>query len=69
MWYEWDMAKKGKSWVIGEGHNKFNPIHGADLAKVCADASAQEIDEIEVGGPDILTQREAAALEVSFDWC
>jgi uncharacterized protein YbjT (DUF2867 family) len=57
-----DMAKKGKSWVIGEGHNKFNPIHGADLAKVCAEAAAQENDEIEVGGPDILTQREAAAL-------
>jgi len=32
------MAKRGTVYLIGEGGRKINPIHGADLAKVCVDA-------------------------------
>ena len=42
-----------------------SPIHGRDLARVCVDASEGDAPEIEAGGPDILTQREAA--ELAFD--
>ena len=30
------MAKKGRVSLFGDGQNKINPIHGADLAEVCA---------------------------------
>ena len=32
------MAKSGRVYLIGDGYHKINPIHGADLAKVCVDA-------------------------------
>jgi len=32
------MAKSGRVYLIGDGENRRNPIHGADLAKVCVDA-------------------------------
>jgi uncharacterized protein YbjT (DUF2867 family) len=57
-----DMAKKGRSFLVGKGENHFNPIHGADLADVCVDALESEEVEIGAGGPDTLTQREAAEL-------
>ena len=57
-----DMAKKGRSFLVGKGENHFNPIHGADLAEVCVDALESEEVEIGAGGPDTLTQREAAEL-------
>ncbi len=31
----YDMAKKGRSFLVGEGTNKMNPIYGGDLAMVC----------------------------------
>jgi hypothetical protein len=37
-----------------------NPIHGRDLAEVCVDVSEGHEHEVEAGGPDIMTQREAA---------
>ena len=57
-----DMAKKGRSFLVGRGENRFNPIHGADLAEVCVDALESDEVEIGAGGPDTLTQREAAEL-------
>jgi len=57
-----DMAKKGRAFLVGEGSNKMSPIHGADLAAVCVDAIEGDALEVEAGGPDILTQREAAQL-------
>ena len=57
-----DMAKKGRSFLVGKGENHFNPIHGADLAEVCVDALESEEVEMGAGGPDTLTQREAAEL-------
>ena len=57
-----DMARRGRCWVFGDGTAKLNPIHGADLAEVCVDALVGDESEVQVGGPDILTQREIAAL-------
>ena len=58
----YDMAVKGRSYLVGDGSNKMNPIHGADLAAVCVDTLEGEQLEVEAGGPDIMTQREAAEL-------
>jgi uncharacterized protein YbjT (DUF2867 family) len=60
-----DMARKGRSFLVGAGENRFNPIHGADLAEVCVDAMESTEAEIGAGGPDTMTQRQAA--ELAFD--
>jgi uncharacterized protein YbjT (DUF2867 family) len=57
-----EMARRGRVWLIGSGESRVNPIHGADLAVSCADAIDGDQREIEVGGPEILTWREVAAL-------
>jgi len=57
-----NMAKKGRIYLIGSGDNKINPIHGADLAVTCVDALEVEREEIDVGGPQVLTYREIAKL-------
>jgi uncharacterized protein YbjT (DUF2867 family) len=57
-----DMARRGYSFVIGDGENRMNPIHGADVAHVCADALRSSERELGAGGPDVFTQREAAEL-------
>jgi len=57
-----DMARRGRSFLVGAGVNRFNPIHGADLAEVCVDAMASDQREIGAGGPDTMTQRQAAEL-------
>ncbi len=52
-------ARKGHVFLFGDGTNRFNPIHGADLARVSADAAEEEENrEIAVGGPDIYTYDE-----------
>ena len=52
-------ARKGHVFLFGDGTNRFNPIHGADLARVCVDAAEEEGNsEIAVGGPDIYTYDE-----------
>jgi uncharacterized protein YbjT (DUF2867 family) len=56
------MAKKGRVYLIGRGSNRVNPIHGADLAVSCVDALDGERQEVEVGGPEVLTYREIAEL-------
>ena len=57
-----EMARKRRAWLIGSGENRMNPIHGADLAKICVDAVEGEGKEIDVGGPQVFTWREAAML-------
>lgn len=61
----YDMAKKGRAFLVGKGENKMSPIHGQDLAMACVDITEGEQLEAEVGGPEIMTQREAALL--AFD--
>lgn len=59
------MALSGRVYLIGKGNNKINPIHGADLAKVCVDAVETSNSEISVGGPDVFTYKELAELAFS----
>ncbi len=60
-----DMAKKGRVYLLGAGNNKMSPIHGRDLARVCVETVQGNELEVEAGGPDTMTQREAA--ELAFD--
>lgn len=60
-----DMAKKGRAYLVGDGSNKMSPIHGRDLAEVCVDTAEGDELEVEAGGPDVMTQREA--VEMAFD--
>jgi uncharacterized protein YbjT (DUF2867 family) len=54
-----NFARKGHVFLFGDGSNRFNPIHGADLAKVCVDAAEDEGNkEVAAGGPDIFTYDE-----------
>jgi len=61
----YNMAKNGRIYLFGNGNLKANPIHGEDLAKVCASAIEGNNKEIEVGGPETLTQNEIA--KIAFD--
>jgi uncharacterized protein YbjT (DUF2867 family) len=58
------MAKKGTVNLFGDGGYKMNPIHGADLAKVCVNAIESDEKNIEVGGPEVFTHNEIA--EIAF---
>jgi uncharacterized protein YbjT (DUF2867 family) len=59
------MARSGRVYLFGDGSNRINPIHGADLAEVCADALAGSESQVDVGGPKVFTYREIA--ELAFD--
>ena len=59
------MARSGRVYLFGDGSNRINPIHGADLAEVCAEALVRPASEIDVGGPEVFTYREIA--ELAFD--
>ena len=58
----YEMARKGRVYLFGDGNSRINPIHGADLAVACADALEDARRAIDVGGPETLTWREVAAL-------
>ena len=55
-----NMAKRGRVYLFGHGEFRGNPIHGADLAKVCVDRLSSGKGEFDIGGPQILTQNEIA---------
>lgn len=57
-----NMARSGRVWLFGDGRHRLNPIHGADLAEAAADAIEAGRAWLDVGGPDIFTQSELAAL-------
>jgi len=57
-----NMAKKGKVSVFGDGLNKINPIHGADLAEACVNTINNSAKEINIGGPEIYTFNEIAEM-------
>jgi uncharacterized protein YbjT (DUF2867 family) len=60
-----NMAKRGRIYLFGNGELRVNPIHGEDLAVVCVDAIDRSEKEIEIGGPETLTQNEIAS--IAFD--
>jgi uncharacterized protein YbjT (DUF2867 family) len=53
-----NMARSGHMNLFGDGTNRFNPIHGADLAKVCVDSAENPEKELNVGGPEVYTYDE-----------
>ncbi|KAA9008874.1 SDR family oxidoreductase [Histidinibacterium aquaticum] len=55
-----EMARRGRVWLFGDGTQRFNPIHGADLAVAVADATDAGRGWAEIGGPDVMTQDEIA---------
>lgn len=59
------MARSGRVYLFGDGSRRINPIHGADLAEVCADALVSPESQIDIGGPEVFTYREIAGL--AFD--
>ncbi|MGQ4891486.1 MAG: SDR family oxidoreductase [Candidatus Njordarchaeia archaeon] len=59
------MAYKGRVYLFGSGENKINPIHGADLAKVCVDAADSKEREVPIGGPEVFKFVDIA--ELAFD--
>lgn len=57
------MAEKGRVYLFGTGDVKVNPIHGADLAKICVDAAITgPVQEINVGGSQTLTHNKMAMI-------
>lgn len=60
-----NMAKRGRIYLFGSGELKANPINGEDLAVVCVDAIDKPDKEIEIGGPETLTQNEIVS--IAFD--
>ncbi len=57
----YNMARKGRIYLFGNGELKANPVHGKDLAVVCVDAIEKSDQEIVIGGPQTLTQNQIAA--------
>jgi uncharacterized protein YbjT (DUF2867 family) len=60
-----EMAEKGRVYLVGKGENKMTPIYGGDLADVIVRTALGDELEVEAGGPELMTQREAA--ELAFD--
>jgi len=56
------MARSGRVYLFGDGSHRINPIHGADLAEVCAGALVSREQQLDIGGPEMFTYREIAEL-------
>ncbi|MEQ5393000.1 SDR family oxidoreductase [Proteus sp. fly-1013] len=56
------MASAGKVYLFGSGEQKINPISGKDLAQFVIKMIGRNTKEISVGGPDILSLNQIAAL-------
>lgn len=54
------MAGRGVVSLIGDGQVRINPISGRDVAAACLAAAASTVEEVEVGGPDVLTYDDIA---------
>jgi len=56
------MALRGRILLFGNGKQLINPIHGDDLARICVRALEWNSKELEIGGPDLLSQNDVARL-------
>lgn len=56
------MARAGRVYLFGDGGNRINPIHGADLAERCVTAIEGDERRIDVGGPEVMTYAQIAEL-------
>lgn len=59
------MAKSGRVYLFGTGHQKFNPIHGEDLAKAIIDSLDGTNKKITIGGPDIVSLNDISTLALT----
>ncbi|WAX56678.1 SDR family oxidoreductase [Jatrophihabitans cynanchi] len=55
-----NMAHKGRVYLFGDGTFRINPIAGADVATAAVDALTSDADEVELGGPEVLTHEQIA---------
>jgi uncharacterized protein YbjT (DUF2867 family) len=56
------MARRGVALLPPAAHIRIAPIHGADLARFCADKMSDSSGAWNVGGPDVVTYPELADL-------
>lgn len=56
------MAVRGRALLVGRGDARTNPIHEADVARACVEALESNVNELNVGGPEVYTRREVALL-------
>ena len=56
------MARSGRVWLFGAGTHRINPIHGADLATATVAATKAGTPWLDVGGPEVFTHNDLAAL-------
>lgn len=56
------MAQGGRVWLFGNGQNRINPIHGADLAAAIFDTVDEGAPWADIGGPETFTQSDLAKL-------
>ncbi|UAY55410.1 SDR family oxidoreductase [Arachidicoccus terrestris] len=61
----YEMAKKGRVFLFGDGQHRMNPIHGADLAAICVNAIRSGEKELLTGGPQIMTHNQIAKIAFS----
>ncbi|MFG2793810.1 SDR family oxidoreductase [Streptomyces sp. NPDC048419] len=54
------MARRGRAFVFGKGGFRINPIAGEDVAAALADAVSTDEQDIELGGPEVLTHEQIA---------
>lgn len=57
-----EMARRGRVFLVGDETARINPIHGADLAVSCVGAVDNDCEEFAVGGPKTFTYDDIAAL-------
>jgi uncharacterized protein YbjT (DUF2867 family) len=55
-----NMSRKGRVYLFGNGKYISNPIHGADLAEFMVKNLHRRNMELEVGGPELLSQEKIA---------
>ncbi|MBM9575891.1 SDR family oxidoreductase [Leptospira sp. 201903070] len=55
-------AKKGIGVVLGEGKVRINPIHEQDVARAVVEALKIDLEEMNIGGPDIFSRDEITEL-------
>lgn len=58
----YELARRGMAFGLGNGSVRLSPIHGADLARFCADVLAGPAGSWDVGGPEALSYREIVRL-------
>lgn len=59
------MANSGRVYLFGSGEQKFNPIHGKDLATYMVNNLDEYNKELSIGGPGVLSLNEISKLALN----